>query len=112
MAILAGLLFGGFAAFLAAVSAIATIWLGEGRRNHIAFLIVCALWCCFWTATEFFAVEGRGIGWLIMGVGLVAAGTAWISLRWQPPRIVRHLLSLAGAIFLALYIYVAGFILK
>ena len=59
---LVGMLFGGLAAFLAAVSAIAEIWLGEGRRNHIALLIVCALWCCCWTATEFFAIEGQGLG--------------------------------------------------
>lgn len=117
---LVGLLFGGLAAFLSATIALADFWFEKRRGKSVAYLIVCGLWCSFWTAAEFTANEGQGVGFSIMTLGLLVVAATWLYLRsficrelcrWHPTRLVSTLLSIFGGLFLLLYLYVATCVL-
>lgn len=107
---LIGFILGGVAAALAAIYlAFSRFSLPPAptRTANIVYFGGLFVWTAFWLATDYNAIEGKGIGLAIAGASAVTGIIIWPICRFGLPKVAARTIGLLGAIFIAGYVHVA-----
>lgn len=107
---LIGFILGGVAAVLATIYLAFSQYSLPPVPTHTANTVYFGglfLWTAFWSATDYNATEGKGIGLAIAGASAVTGIVVWPICRFGLPKVAARTIGLLGAMFIAGYVYVA-----
>lgn len=103
-----GFFFGCIGACLALLYSMVELIKKGGWFKDAVYFVCCGLWTVFLLLAGRNAIEGRWLINYIMLGSLIAAAVEWPLLRFRAPRVLYAIASIACAVLIGLYMFVAA----